>query len=375
MSVLTLPKEFIQCKVVKPSDADIKERTVKIIASDETPLVRYSWERWEPYTLIVSHDPKHVNLTRVDSGVCMFFDGHPGGFFASSERLGKVKLAEIIDKQLILTVKVNRSDKGDQYLRDVEDDVEPGNSIGFVINKLEIIKKATYEMDDEGIKRLKTPMVAKAIDWELHEVSAVDIPANPNAGKFNEKLENLEKYPVELIGDVDMSGNHEKNSEREAMSGQSKPTEVDKTEIEKLKQQLSELKGKNSKATLELNYWRLRSSALDLYAVKNSLTEEEFALDFTSNPQDDIAKIQAMSEEDAHIELKTIDRALARASKRKPSDRLSDSQQALVDNSTIDINDKPDGVVSPKGQQPSEKSMLNGKTTDEFANDLVKDIF
>jgi hypothetical protein len=356
------PKQFIQCRAVKPSDVDVENRTVKIIASDETPVERFSWERWEPYTLIVSHKPEHVKLDRVNSGVCLFFDGHPGSFFSNSSRIGKVKQAEIIDKQLILTVKLNRSEKADQYLKDVEDDVEPGNSIGFVVNTLEVISKAEYKEDKFGDKELVKPAVMKAIDWELHEVSAVDIPANPNAGKYTkdekQNFELIEKYPIEIIGLEDMA-DRDKSSES---------TEPKADNSNQLATENQDLKTKLNKVTLESNYWKLRNQALELWAVKNCLTKEEFNLDFSDDHQTDLNRFSEMTAEDAMIEFRTIARTLERASKKKPIDRLSATDQALLSNGKIDANDTRNGTTGHKSRIPGNQSV------DQFAESIVQDI-
>lgn len=351
-----LPQQLIQCKTVELDNEDKDSRLVKIYASDETPIERFSYDRWERYILVVGHETSEPNFDRVRNGVCLFFENHPG-LFSDSKRLGKVVDSQLIDKKLILTLKLNRSPEADRYLQDVEDGTEPGNSIGLVVNKIQVIKKAVYEIDDDGYRTLKEPMVARAVDWELQEVSAVSIPANPNAGTWtNEKFNSsIEKFPVEILGDTGYE---------QSEGLMSKPN----TPTEPVNEELDQLKAKLSKVTLAASYWKLRSRAIDLYALQNKLIEEEFKLDFSDSPEADLEKLYAMEPEDAAIELKTIDRTLIRAANKQPINRLDDKDKEIISNGSISAN-LPDGLVT----KSKHESSPDGRSSEEFAAELMRD--
>ena len=177
---VTVPDDVPDDGTEDPTDELPINRTVVFTASDETPVKRFDWYKWEPYDLILSHDPKHVNLDRVDSGVCMFLVDHCPSF---DDQLGKITKAEIKDRKMRMTAIVNNEDYGDKYLNRVKLGTAPGNSVGIIINRLEVVKKAKYDINpNTDLKTLLTPALMKAVDWQPVECSAVGIPANPNAG-------------------------------------------------------------------------------------------------------------------------------------------------------------------------------------------------
>lgn len=179
------------------------DRTVTFTASDETPVDRFDWYNWEVYQMILSHDPKHVNLSRVKSRTCMFLEDHRS---IADYELGQIKKAQLKDGKLTLTAKLHPTPKADLYLSKVENDTAPGNSVGINVYELEVVKKAQYEKDPEtGRETLKSPAVMKATDWELLECSSVSIPANGNASSYskedNNVFSNSPKHVVRVIGD------------------------------------------------------------------------------------------------------------------------------------------------------------------------------
>ena len=347
--IVNLPVQQITFKASK-ENFDIENRIVTLIASDETEIERFSYERWEPYLLTLSHKKEHVDLERVNNGVCMFFDGHPGSFFSNSKRIGKVISARLENKKLICEVKLNRSPEADRYLQDVEDGTEPGNSVGIQMKKLQLISKAVYKdsRDADGERELEQYARYRCIEWGIRELSAVDIPAIPSAGTFSaedqEKFNALPKYAVEILGDDDffnttltqdtkaMTTELDKSQESTKLADENRDLKLRLSQIEK------EQKASTDKATLQemqLQYYQLRLTALQLYAVDNKLTKDEYELDFSEDIKVDLERFNDMSPEDAKIELKTIDRALRRASLKNPLDRVSEPQKELLSSKKI----------------------------------------
>jgi hypothetical protein len=380
-----LPKEFIQFRA-ESNTVNIDERTISLVASDETPVDRFSWERWEPYKLILSHDPKHVNLERVASKVALFFDGHPGGFFSTSNRLGKITSANVANGRMTVKVKLNQSDAANRYLQDVQDGTEPGNSVGIDVNELQVIQKAKYESDESGDKILVSPMVVMATDWTLLELSAVDIPANPNANTLSkedrEKFDKLPKSPVRIIGDKeDLSyftskvtlakednsnmttlDNQEKSEKNTQLSDKNRELQIQLAAAEKEK---TETLARFQSQSLELEYYKLRCQALDLFAVQNKMTEEDYNLDFGS-PSDDIERFKAMEPEDAKIELRVIDRNLRRASLKAPIERVPEKAKAMLSNESV--KSKTAELSTPKHptEPDTSEELKQQKEADDF---------
>ncbi|MGL5076112.1 MAG: hypothetical protein ACRDBG_09780 [Waterburya sp.] len=360
---------------------DVENRIVQVIASNETPVERFSWERWEEYELILSHEKSAVDLTRVNNGVCCFFDGHPGSFFSNSKRIGKVIKASLENSQLVCTVKLNRTKEADQYLQDVEDGTEPGNSVGVHIKKMELISKAKYEdsedQDDEDEERprrkLKQPARYKATSWQINELSIVDVPAISSAGRKlsaeeQQKFDALPRYSVEVEGDEESLQLFENNPKGEPMPDENKSDRLQELadENRELKLQLTQSnKDKDasstelSRVTLANDYWKLRCSAIGLYALENKLTEEEFKLDFSDDPQVDLQRLSDLGSDDARIELRTIDRALRRSALKSPVERLKDEKdKSIVSNPAI--NSKPENPVA------SDESLADDKDLEDF---------
>lgn len=395
-AIAFLPSQQITFRAQK-EQLDLANRIVTLIASDETPVERFSWERWEPYELTLSHDENHVDLERVKNGVAMFFDGHPGSFFSNSKRIGKIIEASIQNKRLICKVKLNRSPEGERYLQDVEDSTEPGNSVGIQLKKLELISKAKYEdseSNDEGYskKKLKQPAKYRATSWSLQELSAVDIPAIPSARKLSkdeqEKFNALPKFPVEILGDVEAAeffNVQETQSFEIGDKSMSEPKEISNEKSTQLADENRDLKlrlaaaekekeafsEKLNKATLETQYLSLRHEALKLWAVDNKLTQEEYQLDFTDDLAADLQRLTSMSPDDARIELKTIDRSLRRASLKSPIERVNETDKALLSNDTIKskVAEDPKKAEKLDNVQLSEKERQE-KEADEFLKTL-----
>jgi hypothetical protein len=178
-------------------DAEKRERI--FVASDETPVLRRSW--WDDYMLIVSHDPKAVDLSRVgEEGSCMFLENHNS--YSTTSRIGKIISATVANKQLEVTVRINSLAPGNNYLQEVQDKCEPGKSIQFEPYETELISEARYEKG----KLVELP-VYKLTKWGLLEVSTVSIPAIGGVGFSREQkplqgaeLQAFRKQHLNLFG-------------------------------------------------------------------------------------------------------------------------------------------------------------------------------
>ena len=140
-----------------------KDKSVEVILSDETEIVRYSWEDGE-YFLTLSHEESAVNLERAE--ILSLFINHdtyelPIGRF-SNVRLEdkKLKATALFDEDDVDSMKIfNKLNKG--FLQSF--------SVGVDIDSKILIK------EENGIKYYK------ATKWSIHEASVVGVPAIPNA--------------------------------------------------------------------------------------------------------------------------------------------------------------------------------------------------
>lgn len=143
---------------LKTRKADKEKRTVPAVLSTETPV-----ERGE-YLEILSHADGEVDLTRATRGLPLI-ESHD----QTRLNIGKVEDVRAEDGQLVGTVRFSKNARGQELFDDVEDGIVDGVSIGYIVRK--------WEVDEEN--RTYT-----ARDWMPFEVSAVSIPADPNAGFF-----------------------------------------------------------------------------------------------------------------------------------------------------------------------------------------------
>lgn len=173
-----LPIQYVEL-ATQGGKYDSEDLTVSFVACNETPFLRYDWWTGQRYNLILSHDPTHVDLSRVTEGggTCMFLEDH----YPSSEyEIGKVKSATITNKELQVTCKINNSEDnppGRRYKSKLDADCEPGKSVGVSIGKLQVEKKAQYDVDEDGRRTLISPATLRAIEWSLQEISTVSKPA------------------------------------------------------------------------------------------------------------------------------------------------------------------------------------------------------
>lgn len=342
MTNIQLPIQYVPCKSAQlaiEKTGEIEEEFIRVYASDETPIVRFSWEEWDDYLLIFSHNPEHIKLERVANGVCLFFQNHPDSFF-KSDRIGKAKKAELIDGHLELSIKLGTNEAALRYKKDLDDDIAPGISIGAQVYTAEVVQEAKFDKRGNKIQNL----IMKAIDWELVEVSAVDIPGNPNARVL---AENVMKFSCNIIGSTGLE-NMSKPQSQKSVEPEKHVNNTDTVKDVVSDEHLEELRI----TKIQAHYWKLRSRAGELLS-KNLITDEDFALDFTSEPEKDIEKLTSMEAVDSRAEFKVIERSLMKAEKAPiQRDGLSEDDRTLLSNETIAKpieNKKTSDPATPNG--------------------------
>jgi phage head maturation protease len=148
---------------------DREARTAEFVFATDTPI-----EHWFGM-VILDTDPKNVDLSRVQNGVCPFLVNHSIYEHCGVVVKNSVKLGSEIRGE----AKFSRSQLGEDMLNDVDDEVRVGVSVGFLIHDL------ILERDEEG----EIP-VYRAKKWELLEVSLASIPADIGAHRSFEKVPN-----------------------------------------------------------------------------------------------------------------------------------------------------------------------------------------
>lgn len=148
---------------------DEKERTADFAFASDQPI-----EHWFGMVMLDT-DPANVDLSRVENGVCPFLVNHCVDDHVGVVVPGSVELGPVIRGK----VKFSQSERGQEILTDVKDEIRNGTSIGFQIDDL------ILESDTEG----EVP-VYRAKKWTMLENSSASIPAdytNVGAGRSFEK--------------------------------------------------------------------------------------------------------------------------------------------------------------------------------------------
>jgi HK97 family phage major capsid protein len=111
-----------------------------------------------------------VDLSRVEAGVCPFLVNHDRDDQVGVVVPGSIQLGPVIRG----TVKFSRSDRGEEILNDVKDEIRNGTSIGLLVQDLELL-------NEKEAQKGAIPMY-RATKWTMLENSVASIPADIDCG-------------------------------------------------------------------------------------------------------------------------------------------------------------------------------------------------
>jgi len=136
------------------------ERTVELAFSSEEPVER-SFGRE-----VLDHDPKSVNLSRLNGGAPLLLEHDRG------EQIGVVEDARIDpDKMGRATVRFSKAARAQEIFQDVLDGIRRMVSVGYRVDEF-----VQDSVDGDG------PETYRAKSWSPLEVSIVSIPADTSVG-------------------------------------------------------------------------------------------------------------------------------------------------------------------------------------------------
>jgi len=168
--------------------AENEERIITASISSATPYER-SWG-----TEILSHDQNHVNLDRVKQGAVPFLADHD-----QTKLIGKVKTVKLTGNRAIATIKLSNSTIANEVYEDIKSGIRTEISIGYTINAMEEIERATGEN------------CYLVTDWELYEVSSVACPADATVGIG--RSHEMNSHYSKIMGKSTMENNTETRQE------------------------------------------------------------------------------------------------------------------------------------------------------------------
>lgn len=151
------PREFRHRGEVRA--IDLEARTVDLAFSSETPVPRWFGDE------ILDHSPGAIRLDRLEGGAALLIN-HDW-----RDQVGVVESVEIgDDRRGRAKVRLGRSARADEILRDVADGIRRHVSFGYMVHAIEIEK------------RKGEPDLVRVTDWEPYEISLVSVPADPTVG-------------------------------------------------------------------------------------------------------------------------------------------------------------------------------------------------
>jgi HK97 family phage major capsid protein/HK97 family phage prohead protease len=154
---LKLPKQQRSMGMDAPV-LDAESRTITFPFSSETPVDRWFGSE------VLSHRSDAVDLSRLNDGAPLLFNHDP------DKLIGVVERAWLQDGRGYATARFSQNDLGQQVMRDVQDGIIRNVSVGYRI----------LEMNSDGEGTDNNTFTATR--WQVYELSAVAIPADPNVG-------------------------------------------------------------------------------------------------------------------------------------------------------------------------------------------------
>lgn len=231
-----------------PKTVNEENRTIDVVFATETPVRMFTWEDGV-VDEILSMDPAHVNMQRLNSGAPVL-DNH-NRYEGTEGVLGVVENARIENGVGVATLRFSTRDEVNGTWQDVKTGILRGISVGYSVQRYEITK-------EEG-KRTQY----LATNWEPYEISFAPVQADPNSQVRNKK-------PI-----IDNNKNEDKMNELELRAlAIGLPKTATLQEVEKAEQE------KVRKATEAVEAAKLaeRTRSIDITeAVRSAGLKPEFA--------------------------------------------------------------------------------------------------
>jgi len=169
-------------------------RTVDLIFSTGAAVLRTDWYSGKQYREVLSMDPAHVRLDRLNAGAPLL-DAHSA--WSVGDVLGTVQpdSARIQKGQGLATVRFSKRDTVEPVWQDVRDGIIRAVSVGYRI----------YKFQEDTPKDGGVP-TRTAIDWEPFEVSMVPMPADIGARvRTGDKSHTNPCVIVRVTADLDLA--------------------------------------------------------------------------------------------------------------------------------------------------------------------------
>lgn len=175
IETLAMPQMDVRA-LVMPETIDKEKRTVEVVVSTGAKVLRGGFWR-DPYYEELSLDPKHVDMTRMESGAPVL-DTHSS--YELSNVIGVVERAWLTPTELRAQLRIANTEDVKEIWEKIQDGIIRNISVGYSVEKYEDVTPP-----DEETRTFR------ATAWTPAEVSFVPIGADSSAGtRSKSKTEN-----------------------------------------------------------------------------------------------------------------------------------------------------------------------------------------
>ena len=168
-----------------PRSIDDAARTVELIITTTAGVRRRDYWTGKEYVEILSMDPEHVRLDRINAGAPLL-DSHSAWSVADVLGTTVPGSVSLTKKAMLGAVRFSKREAVEPIWQDVRDGIIRDVSVGYRV----------YRYEETAPKGENALPIRKATDWEPYEVSMVPIPADAGA---KVRAENAESYECEVV--------------------------------------------------------------------------------------------------------------------------------------------------------------------------------
>ncbi|MGI2228120.1 phage major capsid protein [Shewanella frigidimarina] len=177
---LKIGRQFRTLSFVRES-VDDDARTVELSFSSEEPV-----ERWFGME-ILGHEPGECDLSRLNNSGAFLMDHN------TRDHRGAIESALIDQKKGRATIRLSKSERGEELWSDMRDGIRPHVSVGYSILEIVHVKR-----DESGMDWYR------ATKWQPYEISSVSVPADTSVGLGrSDESEDVTDFNIE-IRELDM---------------------------------------------------------------------------------------------------------------------------------------------------------------------------
>lgn len=350
----------------RADSVDEETREIELTFSSEIPVLRQSWFR-DAWIEVLSHDPKDVDLSRLNSKAQLLLN-HGLGFGRTVTRLGVVESASIDKKAKRgrARVRFSKRDEVEGEWADVRDGILVNVSVGYRIDERVLTREGKDGEPNEYRVR-----------WTPIEISLVDLPPADHTvgvGRSDDGTV-LEGVPPALIGkrehaaefcyrvrDIGPEGNPGDSTEVDVMKGNGTTTEERTTE--------HPAPTPTPEDTIDLNAERQR--AVDDFKASEKERKAQIRAVFEHHPGNDALLTRCLDDESCDVNAARTQLLDTLARDRGPADdtRIElrhDSVDGFRAGAFLSIAERSSGYISLDGLDRPATNEFRGLTLLELA--------